>query len=387
MRTGSKRQTRVGDVPADVKRLCVMTGAHRGASCTLAAGAMAVIGQRDDCDIILSDDGVAPHHCIVSNIGNVPMVRAVDGNVTVDGNTVEPGDPRPLSDFDALAINDSVTVLVGDADDERWDELLRTVAVRSLDRPPAPRRWPVATAAMFAIAASVTTAAMMLRDDALVLLPAQLPEVKRVVNDMQLPEVRVRKGAEQIEVIGVVRAEATREKLKDTLADMGTGLDVRVRTGEEIASDVREILRMSGLGARTRYAGNGEVTVSGVFEDEARLQNALESRAVMDVAGLVKVSVLNSGTPVKVLAEEDQIPPEKKIVAVVRGDDPYLVTADSSRYYIGARLPDGSILHDIIADDIWVLTEDGIKRLNPEYSHVSRVSMDATGDKAPRSQE
>ena len=101
------------------RRLCVMTGAHRGASCTLGDGAMAVIGQRDDCDVILSDDGIAAHHCIVSNVGNQPMVRAVDGSATLGSGTLEPGEPRPLPDFEPLSLSDTVTVLVGPAEDER----------------------------------------------------------------------------------------------------------------------------------------------------------------------------------------------------------------------------------------------------------------------------
>ncbi|MEO1574931.1 MAG: hypothetical protein AAFU65_08220, partial [Pseudomonadota bacterium] len=185
---------------------------------------------------------------------------------------------------------------------------------------------------------------------------------------------------------GVVRAEAFRNELEEALVDMGTGLDITVRTGDEIATDVREILRMSGLGATTRYAGEGEVTVSGVFEDEVRLQTALQSRAILDVTGLSKVTVQNAGTPVHVAGEQD-IPDEKKIVAIVRGDDPYLITADGSRYYKGAKLPNGSVLHDIISNDIWVLRDDGVERLDPEATHVSRASVDATGVQAPRSKQ
>jgi type III secretion system YscD/HrpQ family protein len=373
----------VDDTPR--QRLCVMSGSHRGASCTLRRGTVAVIGQRDDCDIILSDEGVAPHHCIVSNVDDVLMVRAVDGAVSVNGQRVEPGDPRPLPAFEALELTDTVQVLVGDQSDAKWQDLLRDVAVRSLDEPPAPpRRWPVATAAMFAIAASVTAAAMMLRDDSLVTMPAQISEVKRAIEEMNLTEVSAVRAGDEIRVQGVVLQSNVRDSLAEKLEQMGSGLDFAVRTGEEIATDVREILRMSGLRARTRYGSSGEVIVSGAFEDEKKLVEVLRSRAVLDVTGLVKVTVSNETVPVETLRDET-IPEGKKIVAVVRGPDPYVITADSARYYIGAKLPNGTILHDITSEDVWVIADGEIVRLDPELTHVSRsAASEEDGQQAPR---
>ncbi|MFK7888048.1 MAG: FHA domain-containing protein [Gammaproteobacteria bacterium] len=372
----------VDDTPR--QRLCVMSGSHRGASCTLRRGTVAVIGQRDDCDVILSDEGVAPHHCIVSNVDDVLMVRAVDGAVTVNGHRIEPGDPRPLPAFEALELTDTVQVLVGEQSDQKWQTLLKDVAVRSLDTPAPPRRWPVATAAMFAIAASVTAAAMMLRDDSLVTVPAQMVEVKRTVKEMKLPEVSVVKAGDEIRVQGVVAKAAVRDSLAEKMALMGSGLDFAVRTGDEIASDVREVLRMSGLNARTKYTGAGEVIVSGAFEDEKKLAEALQSRAVLDVVGLVKVMVENQTVPIEKLVD-NTIPIGKKIVAVVRGEDPYLVTADGARYYIGAQLPGGARLHDITSEDVWVIVDDEIERLDPEFSHVSRSAVsEEDGQDAPR---
>lgn len=366
------------------QRLCVMSGSHRGASCTLRRGTVAVIGQRDDCDVILSDDGIAPHHCIVSNVDDVLMVRAVDGAVTINGHRIEPGDPRPLPAFEALNLTDSVQVLVGERSDSRWQDLLKDIAVRSLDTPPPPRRWPVATAAMFAIAASVTAAAMMLRDDTLVALPAQMPEVKRVVEEMALPEVSVIKAGDEIRVQGVVVRTSARDELAEKMAVLGSGLDFAVRTGDEISTDVREVLRMSGLRARTRYGGAGEVVVSGAFEDEQRLLEVLRSRAVLDVVGLSKVTVNNETVPIETLRDET-IPDSKKIVAVVRGGDPYLITADGARYYIGAQLPSGAQLHDITSEDVWVVVDSEVVRLDPEFTHVSRsAGNEDDGQTAPR---
>ena len=71
---------------------------------------------------------------------------------------------------------------------------------------------------------------------------------------------------------------------------------------------------------------------------------------------------------------DGSVPSGKKIVSVVGGKDPYLVTADGSRYYVGARLPGGGRLHAIDDEAVWIETGDGLERLAPSSTHVSRSS-------------
>ncbi|MEM9058546.1 MAG: hypothetical protein AAGD86_13785, partial [Pseudomonadota bacterium] len=74
-------------------------------------------------------------------------------------------------------------------------------------------------------------------------------------------------------------------------------------------------------------------------------------------------------------AADDGTPPDgKRIVSVVAGDDPYLVTADGSRYYVGARLPSGDTLHAIEANTVWIDTGEEIQKLEPQSTHVQRSS-------------
>src|SRR5690606_18193945 len=101
------------------------------------------------------------------------------------------------------------------------------------------------------------------------------------------------------------------------------GIEARIdlRTGEDIAADVREVLRSQGLSARTRYLGNGDVEVSGSFEDEQALRAASLSRAMRDVKGVNRVLPQNfaASSEVRVAAAKAQARPlETRIVAIVR---------------------------------------------------------------------
>ncbi|WP_288192560.1 hypothetical protein, partial [uncultured Phyllobacterium sp.] len=64
---------------------------------------------------------------------------------------------------------------------------------------------------------------------------------------------------------------------------------LELRTGDDIAGDVREVLRSQGLTTQTRYLGDGDVEVSGHFADPSLFSRAIASRAMQDVAGVRRV--------------------------------------------------------------------------------------------------
>src|ERR1700753_491836 len=72
--------------------LRVIAGVHKGAMIPLENASMIVIGSAGDGDVILADAGVASHHCILRRQGAAQLLlRAVDGTMTINGQTFEPG--------------------------------------------------------------------------------------------------------------------------------------------------------------------------------------------------------------------------------------------------------------------------------------------------------
>ena len=45
---------------------------------------------------------------------------------------------------------------------------------------------------------------------------------------------------------------------------------------------------------------------------------------------------------------------QTRIVSAISGDDPYIVTADGSRYYVGAELPQGGRLAGVEGDEVLI---------------------------------
>ncbi|MBR0345097.1 MAG: hypothetical protein IJI03_07535, partial [Rudaea sp.] len=86
-----------------------------------------------------------------------------------------------------------------------------------------------------------------------------------------------------------------------------------------------------------------------------------ESRAMHEIAGLKKVVTLNTDAPPA--PPSKPVDDTKLISEVVGGKDPYIVTKDGSRYYIGATLPGGAKLQAIDGQDVIVDTGTAVKHL------------------------
>ena len=161
-------------------------------------------------------------------------------------------------------------------------------------------------------------------------------------------------------VSGFVAKPAQVAALRNELARRGVHAEIAVRSGADMAKAVAEILRLSGIEAEGRYVDQGTVEVRGHFGDQKNLHSVLESRAMHEIDALKKVVAVN-------LDRQEQPKPQpndgKRIAQLVDGNDPYLVTRDGSRYYVGAVLPNGSHLQSVEGQEAVIETSKGIKRL------------------------
>ena len=82
--------------------LRLVRGVHAGAERRCGSGGVVVIGGGDDGDLILSDEAVHPHHCIVSVIGTDIGLRAVEASVRAGGRKVPPGEPVRIAPFEVF---------------------------------------------------------------------------------------------------------------------------------------------------------------------------------------------------------------------------------------------------------------------------------------------
>ncbi len=117
------------------------------------------------------------------------------------------------------------------------------------------------------------------------------------------------------------------------------------------------MFRVQGITARAEGDAAGRVTVHTQEGDAARLERAAAT-ARRDVAGLVNLTLQNkppAPPPENVPVVDD---PGKRIASIVPGESPYVVTADGTRYFVGALLPTGHRIEAIEAHAVQ-LVKDG----------------------------
>ena len=162
----------------------------------------------------------------------------------------------------------------------------------------------------------------------------------------------------QLELSGRLATQAQRAHLDLWLQRQGLKPRLAVRVDEQLARDVTDVFRLHGIVAKAQVLENGAVQVQAQERDAAKLQRA-EQAARRDVAGLSALQVDNQprGRANARAALPDD--PGKRVTAVVADTDlPYLVTADGSRYFVGALLPSGHrVMH--IAERAVTIERDG----------------------------
>lgn len=350
--------------------LRVVSGLHSGAERELEGGEMILIGSGEDCDMVLADAGVAARHALLSFINGRFSLRALDAPLHVGTAMVHPGDPIELDRVQRVGIGEAA-IAFGAADDADWERLvpggLGPRPVVEHNARPYTRRLPaIAGVAVLSLAALAAFAAFM---------PAQkqAPDQRELLQRL-VPEYGIDEGRAAIDpqgrlvLSGTVLDTATRERIARRIAEEQIDARLELRTGDDIAGDVAEILRGQGITARARYLGNGDVEIRGRFEDEDALRAASFSRAMREVKGVARVIPVDiSATAARRSAAEPPKPARIRVASIVRGDNPYLVSGSGERYEVGADLPGIGTLVSITEGAAHALRPDGsLERLKPE---------------------
>ncbi len=354
-----KNEPQAANEPAPVSApfagytLRILSGLHIGASRSLAEKEMILVGSGEDCDIVLSDPGVAPHHALIGLLGGAFSVRALDAPLRAGGQPLHPGDPAELKVLQRIELGQAA-LAVGALDDPGWASLLPSYdgGARTAPAPKAyMRKLPaVAAFAVLSLMSVAILAAVVPKHEA---KPQPQESLAELIPEFGIVDGKVTLDHNGIAVLsGTVKDAATRDGIQRRLRDENISASLDLRTGEDIANDVGEVLRSKGFTTRTRWLGKGDVEVSGNFEDGGALESAVKSRAMVEVAGVRRIiprnyQPIDPFQPV-VPKTAQQLEAERlagvTIVSVVRGKEPHVLGSDGTKFAIGAKLPDGSTL-------------------------------------------
>lgn len=353
--------------PAQGKVLRIVAGLHAGASRALAEQEMLVVGSGDDCDIVLADTGVAAHHALITLVGGTFTLRALDAPVRIEGRPLHPGDPVEVRPLQRVDLGEAAIAFGGD-DEAAWDALFPAIAdpARKRKAQPLLRRLPlIAALAVLALAVVAVIAAFIPRSNDQVNAQAYL---QALIPQYQISQGKIGSDVNGAPVLsGTVESDAVRSRIQQQLVDSGVEASLALRTGEDLARDVREVFRMAGVVVGTRYVGDNTVQIDGTVDPD-RFKQVFGSRALADV-GVKVVPGEEFAAEADAKADEDKpavaSAPPVDIVSVVRGREPYVVDSNGAQYPTGEVIPGhGKLI--AIASEIYIEGPNGeIKKIRP----------------------
>ncbi|BAW00294.1 FHA domain-containing protein [Lysobacter enzymogenes] len=344
--------------------LRIVSGLHTGGSRPLSAQETVLIGSSGDCDIVLSDPNVAPRHAFLTRMGGTVSLRALDAPLFIDGQTLSPGDPAELAAMQRVDIG-GASFAVGAAEDPGWATMLPNLADAARPAKAPMRHLPLIAGLAALSLVSVAIAAAVMPGFEKKPTPTQL--VQPLIKEFSIAGGRLVENEDGGLVLsGTVKDAATREMIRKRLITDEVEARLELRTGDDIAGDVREVLRSQGLTTQTRYLGDGDVEVSGHFADPSLFSRAIASRAMQDVAGVRRVikrdldaSPVAAGPAVAAPEEPKKTLPTEptRIVKILRDEKPRLVDVDGNEYLDGDVLPDGRTVSGIGSKKVWAFNK------------------------------
>jgi type III secretion system YscD/HrpQ family protein len=367
-------------------QLAVLGGLHAGAVVDVSADDWTLVGSAEDCDIVLRDAGVLPHHAALFPRGVQLQLRTIDGLVWALGQAQPAGNSITLADAASWQIH-GVTLGVGLAGSAAWEALraqplppsaAADAAEPGIDDPGAAdtpadagirpddavatgpalhQRWtrkaPQVLAGVAACALALATGTVAW---GVIWHKVQARETSSAIagalSGLQMPELRAIEAANgSLRIEGTVRSESERARLMSALQQRGIYPAVDVVSGEQLAGTVQNSFRQRGLHVNASYTGGGRIEVRGaapspvteqVIQEVLSATNAVTQVALLDAAAQAPAAEPAAAAAPTAAAADNASRDAKRVVGVVGGDSPYVVTQDKRHYFIGSMLPDGT---------------------------------------------
>ena len=283
--------------------LKVESGLHEGAAFKFDSDQVVTLGTSTDNDIVMVDECVKEHHCVIACHKKRLQVKSLSGSISevVD----QPGQEELAKKEFNVATNGSFNV-----GDVRIQCCLYTEKTQ-------PSYWSRQTIQIALIGFLVATPLLAFN-----FFPADWSIVSK---NHQV------KGS-----------QANQSQLLEENSMGSSKVVTKSQEYKDIAEEVREILRLSQIEAETRLVEEGTVEVKGYFGDETKFRQILGSRAIRDIDGLAKILEVN-------LNHDNKVPDLNitQSFRVVSGANSFLMSEDGSRYYPGAVFNNGYQLESV----------------------------------------
>jgi type III secretion protein D len=354
--------------------LRVLDGAQQGARAPLSLGTPCVLAADAGrpgvvADIVLREERSPPAAVRITPELAHALIEVLHGEIVLGGQVLAAGAQSPWPRHMPLAIG-SARVAFGLACEDTWpiaDGADETTGATAPEAVPAPRKLPLHQRPE-AWLGGVGAVVLLLCAVAFGMLhlgaqekPAPVADAGSIAQQLKTsPFAALEATAHpdgRLELSGRLGTLAQRAELDRWLAQRQARASIDVQIDEALAREVTEVLRVNGVTAQVHATAPGQLVAEASERDAARLARA-EEAVRRDVHGFASLALRNTAQPLPPPAPPVVDDPGKRIASIVPGETAYVVTADGSRYFVGAMLPSGHRITGVAPQSL-TLERDG----------------------------
>jgi type III secretion protein D len=347
----------------------VLTGEQAGARRILDNNTTFTISGQMDTDVVFRDPKINDEKLNFITKDNNVFIQVLSGDVEIQGNVVNHGDILKVPEYAKIKIGET-TFSYGRKIDATWRDILDCVAKLELTSKSSSKlitrmndhKVYSLLALLLVVSVLVVTYLAYTHSNKMDLL---------VISDQEILENRlseegfngltvVQSETGQISLSGFLMTNREKSEVENIIDELNIPVFLDLSTGDHLANEVRELYRVNGVEADVEVLNHGKVIITTKHSDRKKLKK-LESIALSEIPSLIELDteyLAIKKKPDRIGVEHNFNKQDKRIVMVVNGQPPYIMTYDKSKYYIGALLPTGHKIVSIMDNSV-ILEKQG----------------------------
>lgn len=267
--------------------LKILSGSHQGAEMPLGPGEY-TIGSDAACDIIFSDQSIAPYHAKLVVTGTDIIVKPIEQSILVAGEPV-PHTGVPLTSLQIVSI-DTTHFSIGSPETD-WSQLplpsFETTTVGCTVAFPNPSKrqrllklYPWRSAGLLLCCMLVVVISQgntkPIQPSSLISL-TPIEQLQNLVDELNLPNLEVTPLSNgRIKIQGYVKTAAQKQQLANRLRPFAGKVEKRLWVRAHLVDSAKAVMQALGLqGLRITDGGPGTLSVAGYVKNDVVWQQAL----------------------------------------------------------------------------------------------------------------
>lgn len=348
--------------------IVVIAGEQAGARTRLKDNTTLTLSNKIDTDIVLRDPQIGNTRLKIITQHLKPSIEVIDGAVKVDNKVIEQGSRIRLPDYTKVEIGETafVTARMNHAS---WEEISNLASINmpqaATKSNPAHRyRWHnnifLSLLALITVLTVIATTVTNTMESSEMISMSNRENIHSLLIENGYESLQVDEQNDYYVIHGFVMTYNERAQLENLIDEHSVPAKLYLEVGDQLAIEVRELYRINGIEVSTKASAAGKVTVAVKSPVSSELERVKEM-ALNEITHLhaleIEYAVSEDGTQI-IGTDMKFNAADKRITMVVDGDPAYIMTSDQSKYYIGAMLPTGHKIIDIIDQQV-VLEKQG----------------------------